>query len=215
MENTINILKLKKPKEIVKSNLDSIVVASEHDSNMQSAIDNWGIGKNWKNINLESAKFFFSQAEIMLQGLLTDYYLVTKRAYWFLTIVTSIFSFGLKLIYDYYTKDSSNDWCLYIGLIILVFTSIIFGILFYLIFPKSIRAIGSPPSKLVNEVFYKEKDYQYQTLAIYISEITSYEQRIQTYISINKERGEKIKKVLILLVVLAISSLLTFWVGQV
>ena len=212
MENPVSKLHLRELDSTSSSSSDSVGLNEASLEKIDDKAD-WGINTNWKNINLESAKFFFSQAEIMLQGLLTDYYLTTKRAYWFLTIVTSISSFGLKSIYDYFIVDSSKEWSLYIGLIIVAFTTIIYVILFSLIFPKSIRAIGSPPSKLVNEGFYKKKDDEFQTLGIYISEITDYEERIQIYISANKSRGDKIRKVLILLVVLAIFTLLIYLVG--
>jgi len=199
LENPVNKLELKEFGKVIK----------------HSDKEDWGIGNNWKNINLESAKFFLSQAEIMLRDLIADYHLTTKRAYSFLSIVSPIALFGLKLCYDYFKNDIVKDWGYYIGITIVCITIIIFSFLYSLIFPKSIRTIGSPPSKLVNEKFFEKKEDKYQTLGIYVSEITSYEQRIQTYISANANRGDKIRKVLILLVALAIFTLLFYLVGQV
>ena len=138
--------------------------------------------KKWYDVNKESYKIVFEQAEKRMEDVLSESESITNKSIKMIAAVAAMFAFFVGFLVQ------KNIPIGYNSIFIVVFVANVTGILF-LIFPKEVRSRGVSPQKLLPKNLDAEDDKNYQEQMIYYSGIVILQDNIDFMIEKNTNRA--------------------------
>ena len=151
----------------------------------------------WKSINIESAKFIYSESKEYLNYTIEESAKITNRAYSLVLLLSSILSAIVAFTFSK-LLDGQINLLVYLTLFLSVIITGLLIALVWLVFPRKIMANGRIPKELTKPEFItpprlKEDE---TLLAFYIQEIENLQDKIDFNLTLNKKRGTILKTVM-------------------
>ena len=168
-------------------------------------------GKDWKAINNNTLEFIFRQSENNLKETIVVSNQITSRAYQILSVSITLITVALGYIIKSSNNTIETDPYLIISWIALLCLGTAIYFLFRVIFPRDIILLGSQPKILMSQNQIEKYDTEDVQLKFFIlNECENYQHRIVFNSTINEQRIEHLKKVLILIISIPVISFLIF-----
>lgn len=155
--------------------------------------------KKWYNINKDSYKLIFEQAEKKMEEVISESESITNKSIKIVAAISAMFAFFVGFLIQ------KNIPAGYSSVFIIVFIINVTGVLF-LIFPKEVRGRGIAPKILIPKNFDADDDKDYQEHMIYYSGIIILQNNIDFMIKKNTSRAKWYLRWLIVTLVLLVSG---------
>lgn len=153
----------------------------------------------WHQVEKESYKLIFEQAEKKMDDVLSESESITDKSIKMIAAVAAMFTFFIGFLVK------KNIPIGYNSIFIIVFIIDVIGILF-LIFPKKIRGRGIAPKVLLPKQLDMEDDKEFQEQMIYYSGIVILQDNIDFMIGKNTGRANLYLACLILALILLVAG---------
>ena len=137
----------------------------------------------WYNVNKDSYKFIFEQAEKRLEDILSESESITNKSIKMATAVVAMFAFFIGFLIQKSIPLGYNS--IFIGLFIINVSAIV-----YLIFPKEVKLRGLTPKILIPSNLDADEDKDVQAEMLYYSAIRLLQDNIDFMLDKNSFRAK-------------------------
>lgn len=145
--------------------------------------------KNWIDIRLETAKFFFNQAEKMLESTNNVNQQLMSKSHKIIVLLMPLISAAIGYLISLIRNDGfySAESAAIIFFVVCLSISLKYALTIWS--PKTEHFLGSSPKKIMHPIFIKsgesKSENDLQTIQILFSECHSYQRRIDSNIDHN------------------------------